>query len=115
MNGVCFFSKSLAAAKSATRVTAGASAMDPPDDSGTYGRAGPTRSIYPDLRVSGTSAVLPHGVESGRRRGALSPARSNEGTIVLSDVGIAQHAKIRPISWVAESAGIEPRFIEPYG
>jgi len=45
----------------------------------------------------------------------LSPARSNEGTIVLSDVEIAQHAKIRPISWVAESAGIEPRFIEPYG
>ena len=45
----------------------------------------------------------------------MSPARSNEGTIVLSDVGIAQHAKIRPISWVAESAGIEPRFIEPYG
>jgi formate--tetrahydrofolate ligase len=34
---------------------------------------------------------------------------------MLSDVEIAQSAKIRPISWVAESAGIEPRFIEPYG
>ncbi|HEY5517901.1 MAG TPA: formate--tetrahydrofolate ligase [Coriobacteriia bacterium] len=34
---------------------------------------------------------------------------------MLSDVEIAQSAKIRPISWVAEAAGIEPRFMEPYG
>jgi formate--tetrahydrofolate ligase len=34
---------------------------------------------------------------------------------MLSDIEIAQSAKIRPISWVAEAAGIEPRFIEPYG
>lgn len=34
---------------------------------------------------------------------------------MLSDVQIAQDAQIRPIAEIADRAGIEPEFIEPYG